>query len=206
MQKQIHRDHSDRLSIGVLMLIIAGAALGLWLVLDQLRLPPDHVTAKWVLRGSWGQSSFSAASRCSACRFCSGRPAANPGGQADFSGSQAERPRGCSGPRSSTTGLQARGPPGQNSMSGLCFFYGTPLMAVYVTVALLAKGSFRRSTKAPDAAVSAGDVRAFVGSLVGLHRVVSHRIVLHARLLEAMIRLEQGRLPEFNTWDSVVPV
>ena len=32
-------------------------------------------------------------------------------------------------------------------MSGLCFFYGTPLMAVYVTLALLAGGSFRRARR-----------------------------------------------------------
>ncbi len=31
------RNHSDRLNIGVFMLMIAGAALGLWLMLDQLR-------------------------------------------------------------------------------------------------------------------------------------------------------------------------
>ncbi len=39
------------------------------------------------------------------------------------------------------------GGPGGHSTSALCFFYGTPLMAVYVTIALLAKGAFRRSQR-----------------------------------------------------------
>jgi hypothetical protein len=36
---------------------------------------------------------------------------------------------------------------GQKSTSAACFFYGTPLMAVYVTLALLAGGQFRRSRR-----------------------------------------------------------
>jgi hypothetical protein len=35
----------------------------------------------------------------------------------------------------------------QNSISGTCFFFGTPLMAVYVTLALLAGGHLRRSRR-----------------------------------------------------------
>ena len=33
------------------------------------------------------------------------------------------------------------------TMSGLCYFYGTPLMALYVTLALLAGGRLRRSRR-----------------------------------------------------------
>jgi hypothetical protein len=35
----------------------------------------------------------------------------------------------------------------KDSMSAVCFFYGTPLMAVYVTFALLAGGHLRRSRR-----------------------------------------------------------
>jgi hypothetical protein len=35
----------------------------------------------------------------------------------------------------------------ENSISGTCFFYGTPLMAVYVTLALLAGGHLRRARR-----------------------------------------------------------
>jgi hypothetical protein len=35
----------------------------------------------------------------------------------------------------------------ENSISGTCFFYGTPLMAVYVVLTLLAGGYLRRSRR-----------------------------------------------------------
>jgi hypothetical protein len=43
--------------------------------------------------------------------------------------------------------LGTAGRQGTDTMNGICFFYGTPLMAVYVTAALLAGGFFRRSRR-----------------------------------------------------------
>ena len=40
--------------------------------------------------------------------------------------------------------VQARGGPEPRVLSSVCFFYGTPLMAIYVTIALIAGGWLRR--------------------------------------------------------------
>jgi hypothetical protein len=43
--------------------------------------------------------------------------------------------------------LATAGGQATDTVSGVCFLFGTPLMAVYVTFALLAGGSFRRSRR-----------------------------------------------------------
>ena len=73
-------------------------------------------------------------------------------------------------------------------MSAICFFYGTPLMALYVTLALLAGGHFRRSRTAQDSALVAGDFRLAAGARVGMHRALSDLAVLSSRLLRKVIR------------------
>ena len=50
--------------------------------------------------------------------------------------------RGCSGRRSSIQ--RSRAKPSSDSMATVCYFYGTPLMALYVTISLLSGGWMRR--------------------------------------------------------------
>src|SRR5262245_50079706 len=139
------------MSIGVFMLLIAGAALGLWLVLGNLRVAqsrgavqaPFH-DAPWLLgyifvlgglsligvpllligarRQSWGAGRF--------LWFANGAAAWLLWPPVAY--------------RRIVGGTM---PQGQDTMSGVCFLYGTPLMAVYVTLALLAGGWFRRSRR-----------------------------------------------------------
>ena len=55
-------------------------------------------------------------------------------------------------------------------MSAVCFFYGTPPMALYVTLTLLAGGHLDAVAPAPDASLVAGDVRVAAGARMGMHR------------------------------------
>lgn len=134
----------ERLTIGVLMALIAGAAVGLCLVASSLREaggsdpiergvlavvgllgglslvgPPLLLMSRRRRRGGWGGGRF--------LWFVQG----------------------------TATWLMwppvvykvVRGGKYGDSMSGVCYYWGTPLMAVYVAAALLAGGSFQRSRR-----------------------------------------------------------
>jgi hypothetical protein len=144
-QKPAYRRRSDRLHVGVVMLLIAGVALGLWLAIPEFqsefrsedidrRIGAVLMLVVFMLGGlslvgpplllltarhrHWQAGRF--------LWFAHGTAAwllwppvvyVRAGGTAN------------------------------RSASATCFFYGTPLMAVYVTLALLAGGRFRRSRR-----------------------------------------------------------
>jgi hypothetical protein len=133
------------------MLLIAGAALGLWLVLDQLReaLGAPGGLAN-VDSGSWALVFIFVLGGLSLV------------GVPHLLLTARRRPWGAGRILwfSSGTAAWLLWPPvvyhrflgtgeqlGPKTMSGACFLYGTPLMAVYVTAALLAGGFFRRSRR-----------------------------------------------------------
>ncbi len=136
-----------RLSIGVVMILIAAAALGLWLVLNEIKRSsgPGPVAAEgvatWIFglvfvlgglalvgpplllwtarRTPWGAGRF--------LWFVEGTAAWLLWPPAIYH-------------RATTTTDQA-------SMSAVCFFYGTPPMALYVALTLLAGGHLKRSRR-----------------------------------------------------------
>ncbi|MFI5459812.1 MAG: hypothetical protein ACHRXM_30690 [Isosphaerales bacterium] len=142
---------ADSLSIGVAMLLIAGAALGLWLVLRELRAAQNPQGNWLAFQGSpWllgfvfvlgGLSLIGVPLLLMTAR----RQPWGAGRILWFSSGSAAWllwP-----PVAYHRVLGTVGGPGPRVMSGVCFFYGTPLMAVYVSLALLAGGSFRRSRR-----------------------------------------------------------
>jgi hypothetical protein len=138
---------ADRMSIGVAMLLIAGAALGFWLALNVLKRrgdpegPPEGWFGAFVVglvfvlggmsllgpplllmtarRKPWGAGRF--------LWFAQGTAAWLLWPPVIYQ-------------RATAAGSQ-------DSMSGICFFYGTPPMALYVTLTLLAGGHFNRSRR-----------------------------------------------------------
>jgi hypothetical protein len=136
------------MSIGVLMLLIAGAAFGFWLALDMLRADDpstgrvDGLVTTWLSgfvfvlggmsligpplllltarRKCWGAGRF--------LWFVQGTAAWLLWPPAIYHRVAA-----------------APGPPA--SISAVCFFYGTPPMALYVTLTLLAGGHLRPSRR-----------------------------------------------------------
>ncbi|MGE3818166.1 MAG: hypothetical protein AB7I30_01910 [Isosphaeraceae bacterium] len=136
----------DRISVRELMVLIAGVAVGVWIVLPDLKdASADPVTGVGLLGviGVLGGLSFVGVPLLLWERFRS----------------NAERTTGPWGPGRLTwfaTGTSAwllwppivaariQGEPFGRSPGGICFLYGTPLMAVYVTAALLTGGWLRR--------------------------------------------------------------
>jgi hypothetical protein len=130
------------------MLLVAGAAVGFWLVVDQLRLPPDQIREAgppWLLATIFVVGGFSLIG-VPLLLVTARRKPWGAGRVLWFTSGTAawllwppvvyHRVAGAQG------GAMSGG-----TMSGVCFFYGTPLMAVYVTLALLAKGAFRPSQR-----------------------------------------------------------
>ena len=141
-------DHADRMSIGVAMLLIAGAAVGFWLAVDMLRAnstpagQSDNTFRTWlsafvfVLGGMslvgpplllatarkkhWGAGRF--------LWFVQGTAAWLLWPPAIYHRVMAA-------------------PGAQPGISAVCFFYGTPPMALYVTLTLLAGGHLSRSRR-----------------------------------------------------------
>jgi hypothetical protein len=140
-------DRRDSMSIGVAMLLIAGAAVGFWLALDILKAKtnPDNPVEgninPWIYglvfvlgglslvgpplllltsrRGHWGAGRF--------LWFVQGTAAWLLWPPVAYH-------------RIAVPGTQ-------NSISSICFFYGTPPMALYVTLTLLAGGHLKRSRR-----------------------------------------------------------
>ena len=138
------RIRDDRITLGVAMLLIAGAALGFWLALDRLRReanadgPSDGWIQSWFYgfvfilgglslvgpplllitarRRPWAAGRF--------LWFTQGTAAWLLWPPAIFH--------------------RVVAPGDQNAISAVCFFYGTPPMALYVTLALLASGHLNR--------------------------------------------------------------
>jgi hypothetical protein len=129
-----------RMSILDLMLLVSGAAVGLWLAIGLTDGPPDEeqewlLYLVYILGGIstigpplllWGRYRH---------RF---RFRFRPGELLWF----------CQGTASwllwpPLVVLRVQGKDGGRTMAPICYFYGTPLMALYVTIALLAGGWLR---------------------------------------------------------------
>jgi hypothetical protein len=150
--KPTTRRRADRLSIGVAMLLVAGAALGLSLVADELSrqfaqggdVQPDLAIGKWdeiVLLASiyflGGLSLVGPPLLLLTARkraWGAGRLLWFAQGTASW----------LLWPPFAYRKIVS---PDSDSFSGTCYYYGTPLMAVYVTLALLAGGRLKRSRR-----------------------------------------------------------
>jgi hypothetical protein len=143
-QKPAHRRRSDRLHVGVVMLMVAGVALGIWLILDDFRteIRREEINPRieavlllivFVLGG------LSLVGPPLLLRTARRRPWA--------AGRFLWFAHGTAAWLLWPPIVYARTAGSQKSMSAACFFYGTPLMAVYVTLALLAGGHLRRSRR-----------------------------------------------------------
>jgi hypothetical protein len=138
-----HHRGESRLSIGVVMLLIAGSAVGLWLGLGELQSAPtgpENRFQKWLFVAAFVLGGFSLVGPV--LLLSTGRRRPWRAGRFLWF--------------ASGTAAWLLWPPvvyrrlaggTEGSMSAVCFFYGTPLMAVYVTLALFAGGHFRRSRR-----------------------------------------------------------
>ncbi len=153
---------SGRLTVGELMLLIAGLALGLWIIAPTLRSDPRMGADEPSLLGSafvLGGLSLVGPPLLLIERRRRRRPW-RAGKLLWFSSGMAAwllwPP---------VIYNRARNGNIQQSASAVCFAYGTPLMAVYVTAALLAGGQMRRRKRRRAAELSWRDR---FGLLLGL--------------------------------------
>jgi hypothetical protein len=144
----------DRLSIGVAMLLVAGAAMGLWLVSDDLRRLVFQETRS---QDDLSFGSWDAVVTLAVVFILGGLSLVGP---PLLLLKSRGRPWGAGRLLWFAHGTaswllwppiiyrrMADGNAVSGSVSGLCYYYGTPLMAVYVTFALLAGGRLRRSRR-----------------------------------------------------------
>jgi len=134
---------AQQLTLLELMLVIAGIALGLWVVINDVREPAensDPLFLKWVfgLVGVLGGVAALGPVLLLLERLKS-RQRWGPGKVLWFS-------QGMASWLLWPPVLYHRAVKGNldQSTAWVCYFYGTPLMAIYVTAALLAGGWFRR--------------------------------------------------------------
>jgi hypothetical protein len=122
------------------MLLIAGAALGLWLAIDKFRSEDDPVN-KWLFLLVFLLGGLSLIGPPLLLLTARRRPW-HAGRFLWFAHGTAAW---LLWPPVVTH--RVRGGPQNSSISDMCFFYGTPLMAVYVVVTLLAGGRLRRTRR-----------------------------------------------------------
>jgi hypothetical protein len=138
----------DRMSIGAAMLLIAGAAVGLWLALGMIRSMPQTGDAEDRFRNSiiilvfvlGGFSLIGPALLLLTARR-------RPWGAGRFLWFAHGTAAWLLWPPIVYRRVAGGNMQPQGSMSEMCFLYGTPLMAVYVTLTLLAGGHLRRSRR-----------------------------------------------------------
>ena len=134
----------DRMSLGVLMLLIAGAALGFWLALDVLKTrgqpngPVEDWTTAWDFAFVFILGGLSLVGP--ALLLLTARK--RPWGAGRFLWFVEGTAAWLLWPPAIYHRIAVPGD--QHPMSALCFFYGTPPMALYVTLTLLAGGHLTR--------------------------------------------------------------
>jgi hypothetical protein len=134
----------DRMSLGVLMLLIAGAALGFWLTLDVLKTrgqpngPVEDWTTAWVFAFVFILGGLSLVGP--ALLLLTARK--RPWGAGRFLWFVEGTAAWLLWPPAIYHRITVPGD--QHPSSALCFFYGTPPMALYVTLTLLAGGHLMR--------------------------------------------------------------
>ncbi len=147
-QEPVHRRKASRFGLGVAMLLIASVALGFWMVVDDLRSPnlnpgaephfgPWDLIASLVVVFVLGGLSIVGPPLLLLRRT---RRPWGPGRILWFAQGTASW---LLWPPVLYHRVAHGGRLGE-SMSGVCYFYGTPLMAIYMTSALLAGGHLRR--------------------------------------------------------------
>ena len=150
MESRISSSRSEtHMPLAAAMALIAGVALGLWLVLPELRdqagsngVTPDSSLGRWVLALVFLLGGASLLGPPFLI-FCARRKPWRAGRLLWFA-------------HGTATWLLwppivynriVLGGRVRDSMSTICYFYGTPLMAVYMTTALLAGGLLRRRSR-----------------------------------------------------------
>jgi hypothetical protein len=129
------------MTIGSLMLLIAGAAFGFWLVLDAVKngTGPKNDPPWWFFVLVFVLGGLSLVGPPIILMSRSRRPW-REGRFLWFT-------QGTAAWLLWPPVVYNRVDPDPGNMSVICYFYGTPLMAVYVTTSLLFAGAFRRSRR-----------------------------------------------------------
>jgi hypothetical protein len=140
MEPSARRSPPRRLTIFGLMALVAAAGVGLWLVAPDLREGDDRVTERFVLGvvGVLGGISLLGPVFLIAELLGRRRRPFGPGEVVWFSQGMASW---LLWPPVVYNRLQ--GQKFSDTLSGPCYYYGTPLMAIFVTSALLAGGWIR---------------------------------------------------------------
>ncbi|MGO9467557.1 MAG: hypothetical protein ACLQIB_17655 [Isosphaeraceae bacterium] len=145
------RRRESRMNLGSLMVLIAGAALGLWMALPDLRemLPPNSPAANDMAWGTWDQPIVLLLIYAVGGMSLVGVPLLlwTARGRIWQAGRLLWFIQG--------TATWLLWPPMiyrrtvEGSLKGMaaCYYHGTPAMALYVTIALLAGGYLRRSRR-----------------------------------------------------------
>lgn len=161
-----------------MMLIVAGVGVGLWVAMPSLRDGPD-LDDQVIL---WAGAVLGGASMVGVPLLLWGRRKGTirhfgPGRLLWFAQGTAAWllwPPIVVGRRSRPPGPPIVDP----SVPEICYFYGTPLMAVYVTAALLAGGSLRRRARGARLRRSRSSWQERFGLLLGLGWAVTGLYVL----------------------------
>jgi hypothetical protein len=138
---------SDRLSIGVAMLLIAGAALGFWLAVGTLKkqAEPGGASEGWFAAFVVGLVFVLGGMSLVGPPLLLRTSRKQPWGAGRFLWFTQGTAAWLLWPPAIYHRATAAG--NQDSMSGICFFYGTPPMALYITLTLLASGQLTRSRR-----------------------------------------------------------
>ena len=160
------KQRRQRLTIGEVMMLVAGVALGIWVVLPDLSGPAQEK--------DWSDRMLLASGGVLGGLSVVGVPLLLV---------EAWRKRRCWGAGKLlwfSSGMaswllwppvvygRVRGQKMTDMTSGVCYFYGTPLMAIYVTSALLFGGWLRRRRRRRAAWSVARAFRPAAGSGVGM--------------------------------------
>ena len=150
-EKPVQPRRATRFGLGGAMLLIAGMALGLSLIVDESRSPTLPVDAEphfGALGLHRGASPYSSSGECRSWRrhFCCSVARDVLGDRDEFYGSAQGTASWLLWPPVLYHRIAHGGRLGETT-SGVCYFYGTPLMAIYMTSALLAGGHLRRGKR-----------------------------------------------------------
>jgi hypothetical protein len=141
----ITQGRADRMSIGVAMLLIAGAALGFWLALETVKSQTNSPAGAdgWIRTWLFGLVFVLGGLSLIGPPLLLIPGRKRPWGAGRFLWFTQGTAAWLLWPPAIYHRFAASG----NSVSADCFFYGTPPMAVYVTLALLAGGHLKRSRR-----------------------------------------------------------
>lgn len=136
--------------IGDLMILIAGVALGFWLVMPDLKEGTNHQVEIWLLGviGILGGLSLVGPPLLLRERWRARTRLRRPFGGGELLWFAQGMASWLMWPPVVYARLNGRKL--GDTTSGVCYYYGTPLMAIYVTSALLAGGRLRKGRRRRD--------------------------------------------------------